>query len=102
MENTRYSWKSYSFFGVSLIVSLAMIFTDYLVSILSTGMEVVLVYMIFLGSLVSIGLAILTFSDKREKKKLAMIALLLTFINIGAIAYFLWFGGEYAGTGKGV
>lgn len=95
MEETRYSWKSYSFFGISVAVSLALIFIDFLVSVISTGMEVVLVYTIFIGSLVSVGLAILTFSDKREEKKLAIVALLLTAINIGAIAYFLWFGGDY-------
>ncbi|RNF39045.1 hypothetical protein [Planococcus salinus] len=95
MKETRYSWKSYSFLGVSIVVSLAMIFIDFLVSVLHTGMEVILVYTIFIGSLVSLGLAVLTFSDKREKKKMAIAALLLTIINVGAIAYFLWFGGQY-------
>ncbi|WP_085521832.1 hypothetical protein [Tuberibacillus sp. Marseille-P3662] len=73
-----------------------MILLDPIAVAITEQVGSVVVIFIFVGTVASVILAILAFSNQTEKKNIAMIALPITLINIAVIGFFLWFGANVA------
>lgn len=71
----RYSWRSYGFLIISLLVSLSMILLDPIAVATTVQVGSLIVIFILVATLASIVLAVLTFSNKNEKKGIAVIGL---------------------------
>lgn len=96
MQNNSYSWRSYNFLILSVVVSLSMVLLDPISVATTEQVGTAIIMFIPIGTLISIILAILTFVTKNEKKHIAFIALFVTLINVGIIAFFLVLGGSFA------
>ncbi len=53
------------------------------------------ILLILIGDLVSIIMAIITFTTKYEKRLIPAIAIIFTVLNTGVIIFFLWFGSKF-------
>ncbi|GGP14737.1 hypothetical protein [Oceanobacillus neutriphilus] len=78
----KYTWRSFSFFTISIIVSLSILFLLY-VGVIAKF----LIVGILLGTLISIILFFIAMFNKNEKKVLSIIASLLTAINTAIVAF---------------
>jgi len=92
----RYSWKSYIFLILSILIPVFLLLIDPISQAISEQFAVIMMLIIFLGAITSIILAILVFLDKKERKGIAYIALALTLINISIIGFFLLLGANFA------
>ncbi|MBW8347865.1 hypothetical protein K0H71_00200 [Bacillus sp. IITD106] len=96
MKNKASSWKSYIFLISSIVVTLSMFLLDPISQVANRSVFLIVAYSIIAGIPVSIIMAIIAFSSKKERKLIPGIALILTLFNIGVIAFFAWFGAHFA------
>lgn len=93
--NKKYSWRSFAFLTFSLLTSLSMVLLDPIATNTTEQIGSYIIVFIFVFAIASIVLAVLTFSNKNEKKNIALFALFLTVWNSSIIAFFLWFGANF-------
>ncbi|MGD7045730.1 hypothetical protein [Jeotgalibacillus proteolyticus] len=91
-----YSWRSYSFLAVSVLVSILMVSIDPIAVAFSEGVATIIINFVFAEILLSIVLSIITFIRSKEKRLISIIALIITLLNIAVLAFFLWFGANFS------
>lgn len=92
----KYSWRSFALLVFSLLTSLSMVLLDPIAANTSEQIGDFIIIFMFITLIASIILAVITFSYKYEKKGIAVFALILTVLNSSVIAFFLWFGANFA------
>lgn len=95
MGTRHHSWKSYVFLTVSVIVTVLMILLDPIGVATKEKLTGVIIFLILAGNVVSVLLGILTFTSKYERKLIPSIAAIFTFLNIGVMIFFFWFGANF-------
>lgn len=93
--NKKHSWRSFAFLTFSLLTSLSMVLLDPIATNTTEQIGSYIIIFMFLSLIASIVLAVLAFSNKNEKKSIAVFALILTVLNSSIIAFFLWFGANF-------
>ncbi|WP_245208065.1 hypothetical protein [Sediminibacillus dalangtanensis] len=96
MEEKKSTWKGYVFLTLSVLVSLSMVLLDPIATLTTEIVGSIFVWFILSGTVVSIILAIISFSDDMEKKVIPVTALVLTLVNVIVILFFFWFGTNLA------
>jgi len=89
------TWKGYVFLISSVFATLFMFLLDPVAQVTNEGVAGVILVLILIATFVSIVMAIITFSSKREKKIIPSIALILTVFNLAIIIFFLWLGANF-------
>lgn len=95
MREKRYTWRSYIFLTMSILILLSWVLLDSIGRAFGESYASVLMYFMIFGFPLSIIFAMIAMFTKSEKKMLAIIALIITFINIAVIGFFLWFGYQW-------
>lgn len=91
--NNNYTWRSYVFLTVSILLLLSMLGLDFLAAHMRESLVVMLIGALFIASIV---FAFITMINRQEKKLIAYFALALTIVNIGVSVFFLWLGAQFA------
>lgn len=91
--NNNYTWRSYVFLTVSILLLLSMLGLDFLAARMRESLVVMLIGALFIASIV---FAFITMINRQEKKLIAYFALALTIVNIGVSVFFLWLGAQFA------
>ncbi|QTN01639.1 hypothetical protein ERJ70_18645 [Sediminibacillus dalangtanensis] len=73
-----------------------MVLLDPIATLTTEIVGSIFVWFILSGTVVSIILAIISFSDDMEKKVIPVTALVLTLVNVIVILFFFWFGTNLA------
>ncbi|MDE4086844.1 hypothetical protein PO902_17495 (plasmid) [Planococcus maritimus] len=91
--NKSYTWRSYSYLTMSIIVLLLMVLIDPIASTFSSEkIGSFIIIGVFIGAFLSIILAFITFSNRMEKRLIPIVATVITILDIAIILFFLWFG----------
>jgi hypothetical protein len=96
MKNKISTWKSYLFLISSVLATLSMFLLDPISQVANKSVMNVVAILIIAGLIVSVVMAVVTFSLKKERKLIPGFALILTIFNTGVIAFFMWFGTNFA------
>ncbi|MDG5472489.1 hypothetical protein P6709_12105 [Jeotgalibacillus sp. ET6] len=91
-----YSWRSYTFLTVSVLVSILMVSIDPVAVAFSERAATFMINCVFIGLLLSIVLAVINFISNKEKRLISIIALIITLLNIAVVVFFLWFGANFS------
>ncbi|WP_066186275.1 MULTISPECIES: hypothetical protein [Gracilibacillus] len=85
-----YSWRSYSFLAMSIIVSLSFLFLLYTTTAYNKWILPFVLAIIVLGAVFSLIMLFLTLFNKKEKKMIAIFASIITILNTALIVFVLW------------
>ncbi|MBY7142541.1 hypothetical protein KFZ56_05500 [Virgibacillus sp. NKC19-3] len=96
MRKKVFSWKSYIFLISSIVVTLSMFLLDPISQVANKTVYDMVASFILVGLPVSLIMAVVAFSSKKERKLIPVIALLLTIFNVAVIGFFAWFGANFA------
>ena len=96
MKTRYHSWKSYVYLTVSVIVTVLMILLEPIGIATKEKLTGSIIFLILAGNLVSVLLGVLTFTSKDERKLIPSIAAVFTFLNVGVVIFFFWFGANFA------
>lgn len=92
MPERQYSWRSYIYLALSILVLLSWFIFSGVDRYLGGEYTAILYEIIVFGLPLSLVFAAISFFKKSENKMVAVIASIITGINLSVIGFFLWFG----------
>ena len=95
MNTKKVTWKSYFPLALVIFASLSWFLLDPIGQATNESATKYVFYFIIAGSIIPLLFSIAAFFSKTEKPVIPVITLLLSLLNLGLFAFFVWFASNF-------